>query len=122
MNLPFQAECATTAQSLCDAVLRALDYRGDVTIETRDGRVIVGYLFDASLEPADRATLRLLPSDGSPRIALPLAEVSNIACTGRDTASGRSWESWLKRSAAKRAANESANIESEPLDAPSGLA
>ena len=93
-------------------VVRAVDFRGDVTIVTTDGRTISGY---ATLEPLDRACIRLLPIDSDARVTLALTDIASLSFTGKDAASGRTWENWLRRYAAKKLAGESASIESEPL-------
>lgn len=96
-------------------VVRAVDFRGDVTIVTTDGRTISGYAFDATLEPLDRACIRLLPIDSDARVTLALTNIASLSFTGKDAASGRTWENWLRRYATKKLAGESASIESEPL-------
>ena len=114
------SDCTTTADSsnpahLHEACARAVDFRGDVTIETTDGRRIEGFVFDAQLAPGSKACLRLLPSDGGPRLNVPLESIRALACTGKDAASGKSWESWLRRYAQKKLAGEVASIESDSL-------
>lgn len=96
-----------------EGVRAAVDYRGDVTILRRDGSSLEGYLFDAIAE-GDAACLRVLPARGD-RLRVPLAEVAEIAFSGKDTASGRTWENWVRRYVEKRLAGESANLEAEPL-------
>ena len=105
----------TDRAPLDQQVVRAVDFRGDVTIVTTDGRTISGYAFDATLEPLDRAFIRLLPIDSDARVTLALTDIASLSFTGKDAASGRTWENWLRRYAAKKLAGESASIESEPL-------
>lgn len=100
---------------LREAVLRAVDFRGDVTIESTDGAVLTGYAFDARLEPAAAAVIRLLPEGAVERISVPLASIRRLSFTGKDAASGKSWENWLRRYAEKKLAGEAASIESEPV-------
>lgn len=104
--------------TLHDSVARAVDFRGDVSIETADGRTVVGFVFDARLaEPPDlgRDELRLLPTDSNSAVRIPIASIKSIAFTGKDAASGKSWENWIRRYAEKKLAGESASIESEAL-------
>lgn len=100
---------------LRDAVLRAVDFRGDVTIERVDGTMLEGFAFDATVEPISAACIRVLPSDGSPRQTVPLATIRSLAFTGKDAASGKTWENWLRRYAERKLAGEAASIESDPL-------
>jgi hypothetical protein len=95
------------------AILRAVDFRGDVTVRLADGREIVGFAFDARLEPV--AELRVLRADSNDRVRIPLAEIRALGFTGKDAASGKSWENWVRRYAEKKLAGEAASIESEAL-------
>lgn len=106
---------ASDPARLREEVLRAVDFRGDVTIERVDGSVVEGFAFDATVDPASAACIRLLPADGSARQTIPLAAVRTLAFTGKDAASGKTWENWLRRYAASKLAGESASIESDSL-------
>jgi len=98
--------------TFAEAIAAAVDYRGDVTLDRREGR-IEGYLFDVR---ADRGELRLLPADGRGRTVVPLAEVTAIEFSGKDAASGKTWENWVRRYVERKLAGKSANLESESLD------
>jgi len=103
---------------LREGVARAVDFRGDVTIVTTDGRTVTGYAFDARLAATPSATsdeIRVLPADSNERVGVLLASIRSLAFTGKDAASGKSWESWIRRYAEKKLAGEAANIESEAL-------
>jgi hypothetical protein len=99
------------------ALEAARDFRGDVTVELRDGTQVEGFLYDrqAAASENDRR-VRLLPKDGGPRQSICEASVAAIAFTGKDAAAGKTWENWVKRYAEKRLAGEKACIESEKLD------
>ncbi|HTU41869.1 MAG TPA: hypothetical protein VMF10_09180 [Candidatus Aquilonibacter sp.] len=100
------------------ALEKAFDYRGDITITRRDGTKIEGYVFDRRSAPTLRESLvRLYPKDSNQKISIPYAEIAALAFTGRDTAAGKSWEAWMKKYAAKKAAGEkNIALEPEPLD------
>ncbi|MFZ9916478.1 MAG: hypothetical protein ACO3IB_14255, partial [Phycisphaerales bacterium] len=66
-----------------------------------------GFAFDARLD-GPRPSLRMLPTDSSERVELELASIASIACTGKDAASGKSWENWVRRYAEKRLARAAA--------------
>lgn len=100
---------------LREAVLRAVDFRGDVTLELADGRTVAGYAFDAQLDRPAGAVIRVLPADAESRVTVALADIRRLTFSGKDAASGKSWETWLRRYAAKKLAGEAASIESEPL-------
>lgn len=100
------------------ALEKAFDYRGDVTITRKDGTKIEGYLFDrrsgASLKDS---VVRLFPKNSAEKILISYGDIAALAFTGRDTAAGKSWEAWMKKYAAKKAAGETnIALEPEPLD------
>ena len=99
------------------ALEAARDFRGDVTVELRDGTTVEGFLYDrkSGASEAERK-IRLLPKDGGSRQSISEATIAAIAFTGKDAAAGKTWENWVKRYAEKRMAGEKACIESEKLD------
>jgi hypothetical protein len=96
------------------AVEQAFDYRGDVSILLKDGRVLEGYIFDRRLAPTLAAcSLRLIPRDSHEKLVICYADLARLAFTGRDTAAGKSFETWVKKYREKKAAGET-NIRLEP--------
>jgi hypothetical protein len=90
-----------------EALEKAFDYRGDVTITRKDGSKIEGYIFDR--RPGKSLTdsvVRMLPKDSNQKISVPYAEIAALAFTGRDTAAGKSWEAWVRKYQEKKAAGE----------------
>ena len=89
------------------ALDKAFDYRGDVTIALRDGTSVEGYVFDrragASLA---ESVVRLIPKDRDEKLSIHYDEIARLAFTGRDTAAGKSWETWVKKYNEKKAAGE----------------
>ena len=79
-------------EDLRQALEKAFDYRGDVTITRKDGTKVEGYIFDR-------------------RTGKTLAE------SGRDTAAGRSWEAWVRKYWEKKTAGEgNIGIQAEKLE------
>jgi hypothetical protein len=100
------------------ALDKAFDYRGDVTITRKDGSSVEGYIFDrrpgASLAAS---VVRIIPKDGDEKLSVSYADVAKLAFTGRDTAAGKSWETWVKKYNEKKAAGEkNIGIAPEKLD------
>ncbi len=106
-------ELATDTE-IRDALEKAFDYRGDITLTLKDGREVQGYLFDrrTGLSLAD-SYVRMIPSTSRDKVSIPYAEISAIAFTGRDTAAGKTFEAWVKKYWEKKAAGEK-NIQIEP--------
>jgi hypothetical protein len=105
-------------EELRQALEKAFDYRGDITITRKDGSQIEGYLFDR--RPASTlkdSLVRLYPKNSNEKIAISYADIGALAFSGRDTAAGKSWEAWMKKYAEKRAAGEKdLSLHPEPLD------
>lgn len=106
--------------AMLDALEKAFDYRGDVTLTLNDGRSVMGYIFDrrrgASL--AD-SIVRLMPAPPAPdagrKVSVRFSEIARVEFSGKDAAHGKTFENWVKRFTEKRLKGESAGIESEEL-------
>lgn len=89
-------------------VEEALDYRGDLTITLKSGDQLEGYVFDRQLGPtAAHSKLRMVLRGDGRRVTVSYAEIEELGFTGRDMAAGKSWEEWVKKYMAKKAAGES---------------
>jgi hypothetical protein len=87
-----------TEQELREALEKAFDYRGDVTLTQKDGTKIEGYIFDRVNGPTLSASfVRILPNNGGGRQKIAYSEIAALAFSGRDTAAGKSWEAWVKK-------------------------
>jgi hypothetical protein len=101
---------------LREALEKAFDYRGDVTLTRKDGTVVEGYLYDRRSAPdLQRSLVRLLPQDGSHRVSIPYSDVAGLVFSGRDTAAGKSWEAWVRKYWEKKAAGGKADLENDDL-------
>jgi hypothetical protein len=97
------------------ALEKAFDYRGDVTLTLKDGKKIEGYIFDrrsAGPSLAD-CSVRLMPKEGNEKLSVRYSDIARLEFTGRDTAAGKSFQTWVKKYMEKKAAGE-ANIRLEP--------
>ena len=92
---------------LREALEKAFDYRGDVTITRKGGNRVEGYIFDrrngATL--AD-SVVRVIPQNSREKIKIPYSDIAALAFSGRDTAAGKSWEAWVKKYWERKAAGE----------------
>ena len=107
-----------TEDDLRAALEEAFDYRGDVTITHKDGSRVEGYVFDRrSGATLAESVVRVIPQDGSGKIAIPYSDIAGLAFTGRDTAAGKSWEAWVRKYWEKKAAGEKEiGLEPEALE------
>jgi hypothetical protein len=103
---------------LRQALEKAFDYRGDVTITRKDGTAIDGYIFDRiGGKTLENSFVRLLPKDSNQRVKLAYSDIAALAFSGRDPAAGKSWEAWVKKYWDKRQSGEgNLSIEPESLE------
>jgi len=105
-------------EELCEALEKAFDYRGDVSITRKDGTKFEGYIFDrVSGKTLQSSFVRLLPKDSNQRVKISYAEIAALAFSGRDTAAGKSWEAWVKKYWEKKASGgENLSLQPESLE------
>ncbi|MBI1368448.1 MAG: hypothetical protein GC162_07310 [Planctomycetes bacterium] len=102
---------------LVEALDKAFDYRGDVTITRKSGAVVEGYIFDRRRgKGLGDSTVRMMPRDTDGKVMIPFADIARVEFSGKDAAHGKSWENWIKRYVQKKMAGEKASIESESLE------
>jgi hypothetical protein len=80
---------------LHSVVEAAFDYRGDVTLLLRDGGETSGYLANRDVE-VDEPFLDFFPSSGG-RERILYRDLRGLEFSGKDTASGKSWETWIRK-------------------------
>jgi hypothetical protein len=103
-----------TDDEVREALEKAFDYRGDITITLKDGNKVDGYLFDRRPGPTlAQSFVRMIPSTSQAKLNIAYSDVAALAFTGRDTAAGKSFEAWVKKYWEKKAAGEK-NIQIEP--------
>jgi hypothetical protein len=100
------------------ALEKAFDYRGDIQLTLKDGRVIEGYIFDRrTADTLAASAVRIIPAKERTKITILYSEIAGLAFSGRDTAAGKSFEAWVKKYWEKKAAGEKGiGIEAEKLD------
>ena len=93
-----------TEEELRIALEKAFDYRGDVTITLKDNSKIEGYIFDRVVGSSlSTSFVRVLPQDSNQKLKIAYADIAALAFTGKDTAAGKSWESWVRKYWKKKA-------------------
>jgi len=101
----FQTEAERT-----EAIDKAFDYRGDVTL-TLHNEVVEGYIFNR--EPkAVPPRIEVFIKDSDDARVIPYADVTAITFTGKDTADGKSWDAWVSKKESERIA-EAERIKAE---------
>lgn len=109
-------ELASDSEVLA-ALEEAFDYRGDVTVTLKDGKVVEGYVFDRRKgQRLDDSIVRILPQGSDERVTIKYSEIEGLTFSGKDAAHGKTWENWVKRFVEKKSKGEAANLEPEKLD------
>ncbi len=97
-----------------EALEKAFDYRGDITITLKDGSRVEGYLFDRRQgSTLAQSFVRIIPMDNKGKVNVAYSDIAALAFTGRDTAAGKTFEAWVKKYWEKKAAGEK-NIQIAP--------
>ena len=97
------------------ALNEAVEYRGDVTFTTTDGTTIEGYIFDLTGSVEDGSIGYMTRDDKSPQ-RMDVTSINSIEFSGKDTAEGKSFETWIEKYVQKKLAGERASIECESLE------
>ena len=102
-----------------DALERAFDYRGDITLTLSGGQRVEGYVFDRRCNSSnlEHCLVRLIPKDGNERVIVRYSDIVRLEFSGRDMAEGRTYQAWIKKYQEKKAQGEkNISLEPEPLD------
>jgi hypothetical protein len=107
-----------TEEEIREALEKAFDYRGDVTITRKDGAKIEGYIFDRRTgKTLSDSVVRLYPKDSNEKLSISYAEIGALTFSGRDTAAGKSFEAWIRKYWEKKNAGEkNISLKPEALD------
>src|ERR1700728_2556307 len=85
-NLEGWIPALATEAEVREALEKAFDYRGDVTITCKDGSQVVGYLFDRRTgSTLTNSFVRIIPSNASSKVSVTYSDIAALAFTGRDT-------------------------------------
>jgi hypothetical protein len=117
-NLEGSIPSLASDAEIREALEKAFDYRGDITVTRKDGLTVEGYLYDRyNGSTLETSVIRLMPTPkpGQPheRVNIAYADVAGLKFSGRDTAAGKTFEAWVKKYWEKKAAGEK-NIQIAP--------
>jgi|ERR1700733_5456748 len=94
-------------QALKQALEKAFDYRGDVTLTLKSGEKIEAYIFNrvSGATLADSFVQYFTPSAAEKR-KVSYAEIARLEFSGKDRAAGKHWEDWVRAYNEKKTAGE----------------
>jgi hypothetical protein len=117
-NIEGWAPVLDSEAAVRDAMEKAFDYRGDVTITLKLGSKIEGYIFDRYAGPEfDQCIVRILAKGTNEKLVIPYENVAAIVFSGKDAAAGKSWEAWVNKYMEKKKAGETGiGLQATPID------
>jgi hypothetical protein len=90
-----------------EALEKAFDYRGDVTVTLKNGERIEAYIFDRIAGATlTESYVRYFTPKADDKRKLCYADIARLEFSGKDRAAGKHWEDWVKAYNAKKAAGE----------------
>jgi hypothetical protein len=94
-------------EELRQALEKAFEYRGDVTLTLKSGERIEAYIFNRQTGAtlADSWVHYFTPNAPDKR-KVSYAEIARVEFSGKDRAAGKHWEDWVKAYNEKKAAGE----------------
>src|SRR6266567_4846767 len=92
---------------LRNALEKAFDYRGDVTLTLKSGERIEAYIFNrytgATLA---ESYVQYFTPKAAEKLKVSYADIARLEFSGKDRAAGKHWEDWVKAYNEKKAAGE----------------
>jgi hypothetical protein len=112
-NLEGWVPTLATDADLRDALEKALDYRGDVTLTLKSGErgeapeKIEAFIFDCKNGPTlAESWVRYYTPSAPEKRKVSYAEIARLEFSGKDRAAGKHWEDWVKKYNERKAAGE----------------
>jgi hypothetical protein len=89
-----------TKEELYDALDKALDYRGDITVTLKSGVSQVVYVYNREAK-APEPYIEVYPADKDEKVRIYYKDIAGLHFSGIDTAAGKSWAVWMAKYSAK---------------------
>ena len=106
-NLEGWVPALANEDDLREALGKALDYRGDVTLTLKSGERIDAYIFNCKTGPTlTESFLQYFTPNAPEKRKVSYAEIARVEFSGKDRAAGKHWEDWVKAWNEKKAAGE----------------
>jgi len=94
-------------EEIRNALEKAFDYRGDVTITTKSGEKIEAYIFNRTTGATlEGSFVQYFTPKSEEKRKLSYAEIARLEFSGKDRAAGKHWEDWVKAYNERKAAGE----------------
>jgi tRNA splicing ligase len=89
------------------ALEKAFDYRGDVSITLKNGEKIEAYIFNRHTGATlAESWVQYFTPKSNDKLKVSYAEIARLEFSGKDRAAGKHWEDWVKAYNERKAAGE----------------
>ncbi len=106
-NLEGWVPALANDEDLRQAMEKARDYRGDVTLTLKSGERIEAFIFNCQTGPTlEDSFLQCFTARATEKRKVSYADIASVEFSGKDRAAGKHWEDWVKAYNAKKAAGE----------------
>jgi hypothetical protein len=96
-----------TDEEVRQALEKAFDYRGDVTLTLKSGQRIEAYIFNRQTGPTLAASfVQYFTPGADDKRKVSYAEIARLEFSGKDRAAGKHWEAWVEKYNERKAAGE----------------
>ena len=106
-NLEGWVPQLATEDELREALEKAFDYRGDISLTFKSGDKVEAFVFNrqSGIGLAD-SYVQYFASNAPDKRKVSYADIARIEFSGKDRAAGKHWEAWIKKYNEKKAAGE----------------
>ena len=106
-NLEGWVPSLASEAELTEALEKAFDYRGDITLTFKSGEKVEGYVFNRQTgKTLADSTITYFAANAQDKLKATYADIARIEFSGKDRAAGKHWEAWVKKYTEKKAAGE----------------
>jgi hypothetical protein len=106
-NLEGSIPSLASDEELRQALEKAFDYRGDVTLTLKSGERIEAYIFNRQTGPTLAASfVQYFTPTANDKRKVSYADIARLEFTGKDRAAGKHWEAWVEKYNERKAAGE----------------
>ena len=106
-NLEGWIPSLASDEEIRQALEKAFDYRGDVTITTKAGEKIEAFVFNRHTgSTLQDSYIQYFAPKVDGKLKMAYAEIARLEFSGKDRAAGKHWEDWVKAYNERKAAGE----------------
>ena len=106
-NLEGWVPALANDEDLRQAMEKARDYRGDVTLTLKSGERVEAFIFNCQTGPTlEDSFLQCFTARATEKRKVSYADIASVEFSGKDRAAGKHWEDWVRAYNSKKAAGE----------------